>query len=52
MFMKIIKMNQEIKGGVIQCFPLELIDQVNDSVPDLPRRADINPILYFGIINS
>jgi structural maintenance of chromosome 3 (chondroitin sulfate proteoglycan 6) len=42
---KIMKLNKEIKGGVISCFPLELIDQLNDSIPNLPNSNEIQPLL-------
>ena len=44
---KVIKLNKEIKGGVISWFPLELIDDINDKLPDIPPSNEIKPILGF-----
>ena len=44
---KVIRINKEIKGGVISCFPLELIDEVNYRLPDIPSSNEIKPILEY-----
>ena len=42
---KIMDLNKEFKGGVIQCFPLELIDQVSQTLPSLPPIQNTSPLI-------
>ncbi|CAI2368717.1 unnamed protein product [Moneuplotes crassus] len=49
---KIMELNKEIKGGVIQCFPLELIEQINDPKAQVPQGNDARPLLSRVSIKS
>ena len=49
---KVINLNKSIKGGVVSCFALELIDQINDRLPDLPSSGEIQSILNFVKLKS
>lgn len=44
---KIMKINSNIKGGLIRIFVLDLIEDIDYSIPEVPNTKDISSVLDF-----
>ena len=43
---KWININKSINGGLIKVFPLEFIDEIDDTVPELQESDEMYPLIY------